>query len=666
MTIKPQVTEGQQPGYSRFPFFPVPEPGETVYSLFARAVERTGLPAKYIVEALTGQSRKTSLLTALPGNMKRISASVPYGHPWTDISSMVSNHTPFPYYSYFDTGEQRTAARLTLTETNSCIKTNMSLGLTMYRQKRKSPHPRFCIDCLKDDQIKLGFTYFHREHQLPAVALCWKHGSKLSGGCQICNSFTGRAHGLMMAGRCQCSGSITPADPFYTLPENHALLKWFADQSAYMVNSGGVVCNSMRSALRHIYLRSGFGRGVLLDYAKVALEMERKYGTEFLNWVGYPAWKNNSVSPWITNFLHKGLTDRRSPANIYLLFIGVLCESLHEFERSISPCNGDEKSEGEESPPQLSESTDEEMIWSASGKRTFTKKLNKLLGEHSFRIPTVAARVGVSPNTIAIEAKKQSIKVPLSVRTLSIHGKEKIDGVRSCLRSGMPKNEIKNRYKVSEWTILLIELDDPGICDVRKLVTSEQIRESHRCKVLDFIAADSYASKSDLTKSLSGSYEFMLERDRQWFDSQFANRPKKESPKLPRQLKERPDSLVANNVASIIESMLSPNEKPRRITRAGVLKKAGYLSQVWGRRERFPQTELVLNQFVETQAEFLERKIKWAMSEMCKSGQTISINRLRRVAGVPASILREHRQYVINTAKVLGAVLNGRSFFVDT
>lgn len=665
MTKKLQVIDGQQPEYGRFPFFPVPEPGETVYSLFSRAVVRTGLPAKYLIEALTGQSRKTSLLTALPGNIKRISESVPYGHPWMDISSMVSNHTPFPYFSYFDTGDQRAAARLVMTETNSCMKTNMSLGLTMYRQERKSPYPRFCIDCLKD-QIKFGFTYFHREHQLPAVALCWKHGSKLSSGCQICNPFTGRIHGLMMAGRCQCSGGITPADPFYSLPENQALLKWFADQSAYMVNSVGVVCDSTRSVLRQIYSRSGFGRGSLLDYVKIADEIERKYGAEFLNWVGYPAWKNNAVSPWISRFLHERLVDRRSPAIIYLLFIGVLYDSLQDFERSISSGKGNDESDGEENPPQLSESIDEEMSLSDSGKCTFENKLINLLEEHSYRISTVAARVGVSSNAIAIEARKQGIRVPLSARALSVHGKEKIDEVRSCLRLGMPKNKIQNRYKVSEWTILLIELDDPEIGNTHRLAAAENLRESHRRTVLEFIANDINASKTDLMKSQNGCYEFMLKNDKQWFDLQFANRHKKKSPKLAKKFKQRPDSQASNDVTKIIESMLSPNEKPRRITKVGVLKRAGYLSQFWSSRERFPQTEQVLNQYVESQAEFLNRKIKWAMSEMCKSDQTISINRLRRVAGVPASILRERREYVINTAKVLGAVINGRSFFIDT
>lgn len=317
-------------------------------------------------------------------------------------------------------------------------------------------------------------------------------------------------------------------------------------------------------------------------------------------------------------------------------------------------------------PPQLSESIDEEMSLSDSGKCTFENKLINILEEHSYRISTVAARVGVSSNAIAIEARKQGIRVPLSARALSVHGKEKIDEVRSCLRLGMPKNKIQNRYKVSEWTILLIELDDPEIGNTHRLAAAENLRESHRRTVLEFIANDINASKTDLIKSQNGCYEFMLKNDKQWFDLQFANRHKKKSPKLAKKFKQRPDSQASNDVTKIIESMLSPNEKPRRITKVGVLKRAGYLSQFWSSRERFPQTEQVLNQYVESQAEFLNRKIKWAMSEMCKSDQTISINRLRRVAGVPASILRERREYVINTAKVLGAVINGRSFFIDT
>lgn len=660
MTKEPQVTISRESGYSRFPFFPVPEHGETVFSLFARAVARTGLPAKYIIEALTGQSRKTSLLSVLPGNMIRIAESVPYGHPWSDIYCMISNHTSFPYFTYFDTREQRDAAWNTMTETNSCIKTNMSLGLTSYRQTVKSPHPRYCVDCLKED-IKLGFTYFRREHQLPAVALCWKHGSILASGCKTCNPFTGHAHGLLMAGRCQCSGGITPADSFCTLPDNRSLLKWFADQSLHMVNSGGIDFNNTRAILKKMFLKNGFGRGSLLDFVKIAREMERKYGTEILNWLGYPSMINSSASPWITHFFRgEDLTIKRSSAITYLLFIGMIYESLEDFEQSISSGGEDENN-----VHQQSVTNDSEMSSSGSGDCSFAKNLYKLLEEHRFRISTVAAKVGVCPHTVAIEVRKQGIKVPLSSRLLSIHGKEKIDEVRLCLRLGMPKKKIQNHYKVSEWTILLIELDEPGIGKAHKSATSDYLRDSHRSNVLNLIASDIYSSKTDLMKLHPGSYEFMLEKDKQWFDLQFANQAKKEAPKLARKFKERPDSILASKVSSIIEKMLSQNEKPRRITRVGVLKKAGYLNSFLIRREKFPQTELVLNNSVESQPEFLKRKIKWAISEMCKSGQTISVNRLRRVAGVPASKLRERREYVISTATKVGAVINGRSFFVD-
>lgn len=665
MTKQQQAIDSQQPGYGRLPFFPVPKPGETVFSLFTRAVARTGLPAKYIIEALTGQSLKTPLLAALPGHLKRISESVPYGHPWADINSIITGHTLFTYFSYFDTGEQRAAAFQAMAETKSCIKTILSLGIASYRQEVKSAHPRFCIDCLKEDQQN-GFTYFHREHQLPAVALCWKHESKLTAGCQKCNPFTGHAHGVLMVGRCQCSDGITPADSFYTLPADHSLLKWFADQSAYMVNSDGVVCDNVRSALRQAFLLKGFGRGSLLDYAKIAGEIERKYGTEFLNWIGYPAWENNAVSPWVRRFLHERLVNRRSPAIIYLLLIGVLYESLQDFEQSILSGGDNGLSEGEECSPLRSEPIDEKISLLDSGKCTFENNLINLLEEHRYRISAVAARVGVSPNAIAIEAKKQGIRVPLSARTLSIHGKDKIDEVCSCLRSGMPKNEIQNRYKVSEWTIILIELDDPEINNAHRLATAENLMESHRRKVLEFVANNVNASKTDLMKFQIGTYEFMLDKDKQWFDLQFANQTKKVKPKLVRKFKQRPDSQVTSEVTKIIANMLSPNEKPRRITISGVLKKTGYFSQFQSRKELFPQTVKVLNQFEESQAEFLKRKIKWAMSEMCKSGQAISINRLRRVAGVPASILRERREFVINTAKDIGAVINGRSFFIDT
>lgn len=647
----------------RFPFFPVPKQGETVYSLFCRAVKRTGIPAKYILDSLTGQARQASLRGALPGNVVTISESLPEGHPWTDKNVLIEAHSSFPYYTYFDSPEQRTAARQLVTETNSCIKASMSLGLSSYRQKVSLVQPRFCIDCLRDDQRDYGFAYFHREHQLPGVALCWKHGSVLYSGCKICNRKSGKSHGMFMAGRCKCIDNICPSQAYVDIPADLKLLKWIADQSAYMVHSEGTSCESSRAALRQLYLRSVYAKGSLLEYSKIANEIERKYGSEFLVWIGYPAWKNGVASPWISRFLSTYKSDSRSPAIIYLLFIGLICDSLNEFEQLVKDGASDRLgSEKIIQPVDFNSPVDEDEY--AKGSNFIVgSSLKILLEENSYRLSVVASKLGIKLYALAKEVRSQRIRVPLSRATIAKHGNEKIDTVRAELRSGVPKNVIKIEHRVSDWTILLIELDELDINVAHKNASKKNIRESHRRAVLDVIANSPTASKTDLMKVHSGSYEFMLEKDREWFDSQFANRSKNNSFHIERKLKERPDGVVASKVAKAIEVMLSPENKPRRITTTGVLKLVGCLNQYLTHREQFVQTDLVLNQFIETQAEFLKRKIRWAIAKMQHDGHAISVNKLRRVAGVPASKLRELKQYVIETACVVGAVVEGRSFF---
>lgn len=378
----------------RFPFFPIPEQGETVYSLFCRAVERTGLPAKYILESLTGQARQASLRGALPGNVVTISKSLPEGHPWTDKNVLIDAHSPFPYYTYFDSPEQRATAKRLVTETNSCINASMSLGLASYRQKLSLAHPRFCIDCLREDQKRYGFSIFHREHQLPGVALCWKHGKELFGGCKICNRIFGKYHGMFMAGRCKCLDKITPSHAFSGIPADLKLLKWIADQSAYMVHSEGTSCENSRVALRQLYLRSAYAKGSLLDYSKISNEIERRYGSELLAWLGYPAWKNGLASPWITRFLSTYKSNSRSPAIIYLLFIGLICDSLGEFEQLVKDGALDHLEKANQPVDSNSQVGEEECAKCSSLSRG--SSLTNLLQENSHRLSVVASKLGIS------------------------------------------------------------------------------------------------------------------------------------------------------------------------------------------------------------------------------------------------------------------------------
>lgn len=655
------IEEGKT--FQRLPFFPIPEDGETLYSLVSRSIVRSGLPAKHILDALTGQTRLASLKSAIPGNTKQISERLPIGHPLIDTDLLIEAHTSFPYFTYFDTPEQRAKARITVTETESCINSNLSLGVTNYRHKVSLLPPRFCNTCLEIDQREYGFTYFHREHQLPGVAVCWKHGEVLFGGCQVCNEKSRRFRGIYMAGRCACQNAISPAVAFSDIPADQELLKWFAEQSAFMVKSQGTSYVNARLALRRLYLRSSFTKGTLLDYSKIADEMERRYGAPFLDWLGYPARINGAPSPWISRSLTEYKSDTRSSAILYLLFIGLLCDSVSDFDQLNLESSIGKTSEGGPISTRGSIHMLEEFEQSESSDFSWGHDLKKLLEENSFRLSSLASRLGISTYELAKKARRQRIRIPISKSTIAKHGIEKIDAVKAELRSGVTKNEIKSKYQISDWTILLIELDELHINEEHKASSALLLRDKHRSVVLRFIDDCPTSSKIDLMKAHSGSYEFMLYKDKEWFDVQFANRQKIAQPCVERKQKVWPDALVASFVAKAIEVLLSPESRPKRITTTGVLRMVGYLNQFLQHKEQFVQTEQVLNKFVETQDEFLNRKILWAIRKMKVDGHPISINKLRRVAGVPASKLRERREFVIESVTALGAVLGGRSFF---
>src|ERR1022692_4144427 len=114
----------------RFPFFPIPAEGETIYSGFCRCAERSGLRKGVILRALTGQIQVTSLLSALPGHLKTLASSLPAGHPWTNPECSIRLHSALPYYTYFDSPVRRNDAVQTLTNSQLCWGVGLALGLS--------------------------------------------------------------------------------------------------------------------------------------------------------------------------------------------------------------------------------------------------------------------------------------------------------------------------------------------------------------------------------------------------------------------------------------------------------------------------------------------------------------------------------------------------------
>ncbi len=167
-----------------------------------------------------------------------------------------------------------------------------------------------------------------------------------------------------------------------------------------------------------------------------------------------------------------------------------------------------------------------------------------------------------------------------------------------------------------------------------------------------------------IRRLLNGQYDALITNDKEWF---FEHIPKKSVTRNACR-KARVDWNALDNqkqleAQNIIEQMLAPGAKPVQVTATAVLKKAQLLSKYNHNPSKFKLVRQVLQTRCEGRSEFLQRRVAWAVGQMASKAEPISVNKLRRIAGVPAHIVRKYKQLVIDAAGGLSAAINGRSFF---
>jgi len=292
-------------------------------------------------------------------------------------------------------------------------------------------------------------------------------------------------------------------------------------------------------------------------------------------------------------------------------------------------------------------------------------QLPELFAAHSFELAAVASRIGISQEMILAEALKQHLRVPLSNRAAMRFGQEKLESIRSDLCADIPKYKVAKKHGIGQWTIRLIELDTPRIRDTRKGTADTKIRNAHRQRVLDLIASDPNASRSTLMERASGTYQYMLEQDRKWFEKTVRQRSRGRgsSPRGNRFDRGQFDSELAEKVTQIMRELKSTSHRPVRITKHGVLRRAGCLAKYMQFSSDLPKTQALLNEHAETMAAYRVRKIRWAIAELARSGQAIVGETLRRKAGLSNTLLQEYKQLVLETAQELRANVAPSSVF---
>ena len=79
----------------------------------------------------------------------------------------------------------------------------------------------------------------------------------------------------------------------------------------------------------------GAVNGKLINHKKVSAAIQEKFGVNFLNLTGCPAWQNQGSHPWIKRLLSVTRSFRRKSSLKYLLLIGAFFDSVQAFEKII-------------------------------------------------------------------------------------------------------------------------------------------------------------------------------------------------------------------------------------------------------------------------------------------------------------------------------------------
>lgn len=631
----------------RMPFFPVPAPGETVFSVVGRCIERLGIANQHLLPILTGQRLSKTLFSALPGYLGKISRAMPYGHPWNDVRKLARNHTAQPYFTYFHSEDQRLTSAEQLAATDNTQPLLLSLGLATYRIPVPATSARFCESCLKEQYHQPGHSYFQVAHQLPGVTHCWKHKELLSDGCTTCGHYPLRGKKLTMPGQCLCdSFSASKLEDALASPDS---AYWLARESEYLLNTEDASFDR-RSRLREGVLRAGFCRGSLVDYDLLAIAIELRFGIEFLRSINHPARDpSGRPSAWIRRSLPNNPDDKRLPAIVGLLILGAAFDSVEAFEQN---CISDKLSSLEtETSPTPTPSTPQ---WALG--------LRELLIKHGHRISACAGHLKLSSWRVAIEARNQGIAIPLSPAAIVRIGNDRLEKTRELLRQGVEKDQILRSQEISAWTLQLIELDDLNLSVLHRNATETNRRDFHRKRIQEFLKDHPSATRQTISNEIAGAYDFMQRKDREWF---FANVPQASRTSV----SERPqrnnwsaiDKSLAEAVQKTAADMKNSEERPIRMTKSMLLGRHRALQKYHAEPERFPITTTTLEQLAETTDQFLERKVTWGVRRLISSGMEISMDTLRRETAISDIRLKLHSSMVRRVLLEQGARVSEKS-----
>lgn len=639
----------------RLPGFPVPEPDETVHSVVSRHLQCAATHATRHL-AILGLDRTFATAVA-PPDIARLAGAMPLGHPWlAEPSLILTHHTVVPWCLAF---AQPGLATKVLKDLVSGEVKNPAATLGLTTQKASMAGAKFCPECVQSDEQERGFSVFYRQHQPTIVKVCAKHRRPLQWNCRACQVTAKAADSWQMAGRCKCKHPIEPPACSTSLDAwTMDGLVWMAVQvqavlTSFDVQTGAVAPAALLDRLK----QAGFGARTGLDTSAIKGALSKRFGKLFFSEIGCPDLVDQSEPlRWPAKVLSSNvIAGERKPNSIKMLLLASLvCDDISQLRNDWFQPNG---SAGPEVPRGYgSKGVLNRPLLSA-------RDIQDALAQKSGMLSAAAQLLSVSPSALAVDMRRLGMNCPLTPQMRKRLGADKISEVKAALGAGMAKQVIQRELGISEWSLQLIELDEPALTHIHRKATVELQRQAHRQAIVSYLASNPAASRSELARDCAGACDWLRRFDARWLEKVWPGRRSAsvKAPRLKRQDWAEVDRRMVAEVDLMVKQEISSGARPIRLSPTAMLRtvsrRVGFSAM---NRDRTPLVWEEVERRAESINAYIRRKIKWALSEHARTRTPVSMNTLRRTAAMAPAVLIAHRDFVQECARDLRMMIDAR------
>lgn len=166
----------------------------------------------------------------------------------------------------------------------------------------------------------------------------------------------------------------------------------------------------------------------------------------------------------------------------------------------------------------------------------------------------------------------------------------------------------------------------------KKPATETDILSDYKNCILVNIESNPAATRTEIRNMCKKEYTFIYRKDKEWLYNSLPEETKRLNPHALVDWSKRDNELLFIVKNRYIE--LLDNVKPVRITKSSIGREIGLLTALEKNIDKLPNTEVYLNEIIETVEEFQVRRCKVIINNKVDKGEPIRIWEIQRIAGI--------------------------------